>query len=197
MPNRPREFSLDAPGGASTALETELPGSLPTQKLDKELEANDIENAGAQLAAQMEELGYHPVILFGSAASGKTSLLASLLATVRTEPTLLVTTVLGDPLLSLKSKYGRYLQSRSEAFYFKTVQDFIDGRAPAKTNIQLPFFVPVVFRPKNHSELRFAFMESNGEWYRPDRSSDAFFPVLRSEIENFIRHYQKGITFVH
>lgn len=157
----------------------------------------DVEEAGLQLALHVEAGGYHPVILFGNAASGKTSLLLSLFATIKTEPELHTGLFLGEPILDLDTEYGRYLHENSEQFFGQKTQDFIEGKAAPKTALQFPFFVPITFRPDNKPEMKFAFMESNGEWYRPDRSSGRLFPALRRQIEDFISNYQGGITFIH
>jgi hypothetical protein len=158
---------------------------------------DDVEASGARLAADMEAKGYQPVVLFGNAYSGKTSLLLSLLACVKTESELGAGVFLGEPLLARDTAYGRFQAEQSEAFFGRKVQDFIEGTASPKTAIDLPFFVPVNLRPASAPPVTFAFMESNGEWYRPDRSGDRLHPKLRGQIEDFIASYQGGIIFVH
>jgi len=157
----------------------------------------DIEEAGLQLALHVESGGFHPVILFGNAASGKTSLLLSLFAAIKTNPELFTGLFLGDPILDEKTEYGRYLHENSVQFFGQKTQDFIEGKAAPKTALQFPFFVPIIFRPDNKPEMKFAFMESNGEWYRPDRNTGRLFPSLRRQVEDFISNYQGGITFIH
>lgn len=152
---------------------------------------------GFHVAAGLAAAGYHPIVLFGSAGSGKTSLLLSLLALLRDEPELHCGLDLGEPILSVDTPYGRFLREQAEGFYGRKTQDFIEGRAAAKTAIEAPFFIPVVIRPENKPEIRLAFMESNGEWYRPDRESDRLFRPLRQQIEQFLSAYQEPITFIH
>jgi hypothetical protein len=158
---------------------------------------DDVEASGVHLAAGLDAAGYHPVVLFGNANSGKTSLLLSLFALVRTEPSLGTGLELGDAFVATDSLYGKYLREQAEGFFGRKTQDFIEGKASPKTAIELPFFIPVVFRPEAKPEIRFAFMESNGEWYRPDRSSEKLFPKLRQQIEDFLATYQGPITFIH
>jgi hypothetical protein len=158
---------------------------------------DDVEASGVHLAAGLDAAGYHPVVLFGNANSGKTSLLLSLFALLRTEPSLVTGLELGDAFVATDSLYGKYLRDQAEGFFGRKTQDFIEGRASPKTAIELPFFIPVVFRPEAKPEIRFAFMESNGEWYRPDRSSEKLFPKLRQQIEDFLATYQGPITFIH
>lgn len=154
-------------------------------------------NDGFHVAAGLSAAGYHPVVLFGSAGSGKTSLLLSLMALLRDEPELLCGLDLGDPILGLDTAYGRFIRDQAEGFYGKKTQDFIEGRAASKTAIEAPFFIPLVIRPENKPEIRLAFMESNGEWYRPDRGSDRLFVPLRRQIEDLLTAYQDPITFIH
>lgn len=168
---------------------------IPTEAAEAAI--HDVDASGIQLAAGIDAAAYHPVVLFGNANSGKTSLLLSLFALLRTEPDLATGLELGEPIVTTDSLFGRYLYDSAEGFFGKKTQDFIEGRASPKTAIDLPFFVPVIFRPLGKPEIRFAFMESNGEWYRADRSSERLFPALRQQIEDFIACYQAPITFIH
>ena len=104
---------------------------------------------------------------------------------------------LGDPILRSDSEYGRYLIENSEDFFGRKTQDFIEGNAPPASKMELPFFVPIAFRPRLGREVKFAFMESNGEWYRPHRNSNRLFRRLKGQIEDFISNYQGGIIFIH
>ena len=196
----PKEFEFDSADSAPAEKQAPPAPESPRKKKDVrelELQTSDIANAGVLLASQMEAMGYHPVILFGMAASGKTSLLSSLLAVLRTESELEAIAIPGDPILDHQSGYGKFLKSSADQFFGQTVQSFIAGKAPNATKLNLPFFVPVVFQPKGKPEIRVAFMESAGEWYRPDSESDTFFPKLRKEIEEFIRAFPRGISFIH
>lgn len=188
-----------APEPSPEQAETAAAVSVPNTKraIDKEPIGNDVDASGIQLAFGVDAAGYHPVVLFGNANSGKTSLLLSLFALLRTEPQLDTGLELGDPIIPVDSLYGEYLSDQAEGFFGRKTQDFIEGRASPKTAIELPFFIPVVFRPEGKPEIRFAFMESNGEWYRPDRSSEKLFPKLRRQIEDFLATYQGPITFIH
>lgn len=158
---------------------------------------DDIDKGGRRLAEDMDDKGYQPVILFGNAFSGKTSLLLSLLATIRTEASLDTGLTLAPPVLSNTSRYGEYIRTQAEAFWGKRTQEFIEGIAAPKTATELPFFIPVTLSPGNRPEAHFAFMESNGEWYRANRDTDKLFPALRKQIEDFISNYQGGIIFIH
>ena len=115
----------------------------PTLASAYDLSASDVDASGAQLASDMEDKRYQPVILFGNAFSGKTSLLLSLLAAVKTETHLETGLFMAEPLLARDTRYGRYQSEQSEAFFGRKTQEFIQGTASPKTAIDLPFFVPV------------------------------------------------------
>lgn len=182
-------------GGRDNNNVNGLKGEPPRPELPIGIE--NIPDGGLELAAAMEAADYQPVVLFGNAASGKTSLLLSLLAITRTETSLDTGVFLGDPILRSDSEYGRYLIESSEDFFGRKTQDFIEGKAPPASKMDLPFFVPIAFRPRLGREVKFAFMESNGEWYRPDRDSNRLFRRLKGQIEDFISNYQGGIVFIH
>lgn len=160
-------------------------------------ESDDYPDLGEELALHVEAAGCHPVILFGGFSSGKTSLLLSLLATIKTEPGLRTGLQLGDPLLDISSAIGQKQYEMAEETFGKQTQQFIEGVKPKATSLKRPFFIPVDFLPSGNPEARFALMESDGEWYNPDRNSAKVFRPLQPHIEDFIEYYQGPITFIH
>ena len=171
-----------------------LVGKVATSEADA---LRDDPESGRMLAEHMVDAGYQPVILFGNAASGKTSLILSLLSTVKMDARLNAGLSLGSPILDTTKKHGAYLWEQASQFYGLKTQQFIEGTASPRTNIDLPFFIPLVFRPTDKPEAKLAFMESNGEWYRPDRGTSRLFPALKKQIEEFLKHYSGGIVFIH
>lgn len=165
---------------------------------------NDISRLGSDLARSMQDDGYHPVILFGTNYSGKTSVLLSLFSTLMTEPRLNTGLVLCDPILGTATNVSRELHREAVHTFEVKTQAFIEGDKIPKTNVPLPFFIPVEMRPLEKQSVRLAFLESNGEWYRPLRnrgaslsSTDRLYPGLRGEIEDFIASFQGAITFLY
>ena len=181
------------PDPAAPDLQDFVPRSVP----DPSFSEKDIDVSGAQLANDMADKGYQPVIFVGNAGSGKTSVLLSLIALLKRQPDLAASAFLDPPLLDGRSKLGSYQKENAEAFFFKNVQRFIDGNVIPKTAVEVPFFVPVSVRPETAPRVTFAFMESNGEWYRPKKDSNTLFPPLRKSIEEFIQTYQGGIIFIY
>jgi hypothetical protein len=200
------EFVVSGPGGEGQTPASKATGPASQEGIGQstaapysrnDFSAGSVEQAGLHLARDIEAGGYHPVVLFGSAASGKTSLLLSLFAALKVEPDLRTGLAVGDPIMDMSSEYGRYVHENAVQFLAQKTQDFIEGRAAPKTALLYPFFIPVILRPEGKPEQKIAFMESNGEWYRPDRNTSELFPRLKRQIEDFISNYQGGITFIH
>jgi hypothetical protein len=153
---------------------------------------------GRQLAEQMDERGYHPVVIFGSSASGKSSLLTSLLAYLQVDDGAKIQLRLGEPFALDDDAYGQWAHDEATGFFYRSVEEFIGGVAHAATLSPNPFFIPVVIKPHgNLPEMKFAFLESRGDWYNPEEESNEFFQRLREEISSVLVNYQKGISFLH
>lgn len=183
-------------------LKTDTPKAEEASTWD---EASDLRSLGSDLARAMEDEGYHPVILFGTNNSGKTSILMSLFATIVNEAVLDTGLSLCDPLLGSHTRVARELHTEAEHSFEVKTQAFIHGEKIDKTSTKFPFFIPVEFRPPDgRPAVKFAFLESNGEWYRPENSDgrslsqvEKLYPALRGEIESFISNFQGGITFIY
>lgn len=152
---------------------------------------------GRVLAENMSEGGYHPVIIFGTSHSGKSSLLGSLLKCFQVEGSHGVGISFGESLLPEGTSHGKDAVQLAESLFYRSQQEYIDGQGHEATRIQFPFFVPVILRPNNRPPVKFALMESNGESYQPDRGSGRFFQQLKQEVEAVLTHYEKGISFIY
>lgn len=196
MPTRPVTGGQKSLGDSSTAeplksrptqgrpTPTSDPSSLPTGG-----------QIGSELARSMidSEVPYHPVVIVGNSSSGKTHLVVSLLAALNME---------GD--WELRSEFCTDLKGSPEQtregkrLYYELVQKFIQGKGAAATRgVSDVFFVPVKVSSKSDGERQFAFMESAGEWYTPDRDSPEYFQPLRESIKVFLTDFDKPITFVY
>lgn len=151
---------------------------------------------GREIAEKLQEQNYHPVVIFGSANSGKSSLLGSLLSYFQMDLKG-IGIYLGDPIIPKSTPQGEWMFDQAESFFNKSVHEFLDGNAHDATQTMHPFFIPVRVVPPNLPEIKFAFMESNGEWYKPQKETNRYFPELRAEINAILKHYQNGISFIH
>lgn len=198
----PSEERTSTSSAYSTKSET---AEEPTVDDDQWKGGEELRSLGVDLARAMEDEGYHPVILFGTNNSGKTSILMSLFATITNEPMLNTGLSLCDPILGSHARIAKELHREAEHSFQVKTQAFLAGEKIDKTSTKFPFFIPVDFRPPDgRPSVKFAFLESNGEWYRPENSDgrsmsqvDKLYPALRGEIESFIANYQGGITFIY
>jgi len=194
-----------ADAGSDTEARGQAPGrSARNTQADAAPSAEELNRLGTNLARALQEGGYHPVVLFGTNFSGKTSLILSLFGALIAEPKLEAGLTLCDPILGTGSGIGRLLHEDAEHTFDVKTQAFLEGESILKTSLSLPFFIPVEFRPAGKQAVKFAFMESSGEWYRPlkDRSTEfnnvkKLYPGLRAETEEFISAYQGPITFIY
>jgi hypothetical protein len=200
--NSDKKFEISETTEASKLLNKIEP---PQPKISLAKETNqseafselDLTKVGQKIAEVMEELDYHPVIIFGSSNSGKSSLLGSLLSYFQIDTTHGIGIYLGDSLIPTSTPHGKWAYSEAESFFYKSIQEFLDGTAHAATKSRHPFFIPIKINPPNLPEIKFAFMESNGEWYKPQKDTGRYFPELKEEINAILKHYQRGISFIH
>lgn len=211
--NKPRPFDPDdEPKPSSEGSQVARQGNTeksdrpkPTSPPSSQFSGGSVESLGRDLAIAMQEEGYHPVVLFGTNNSGKTSILMSLFSTLSVEPKLETGLTLCDPILGSRTDIAKHLHREAQHLFEIKTEAFLSGEKIPVTRTSLPFFVPVEFRPPDdRPPMKFAFLESNGEWYRPlvsDGTSlsdtEKLYPDLRKEIEDFIAHYQHGITFIY
>jgi hypothetical protein len=150
-----------------------------------------------QLSGELLSKGYHPVMLFGTRASGKSSLLASLFYYLQSDPESPAIAVLGEWIVPTETAYGQSVADAATRFFNHVVNNFHDGEAAPITQDEVPFYIPVILRPNNgQPEIKLAFLESKGEWYRIQRSSKDLFPELRDEVADVYQNYKYGISIL-
>lgn len=196
--DRDESFKVTRPSKSPAAESPVVPAGGETESPVRATTSDIGQRLGRQLAGQMDEQGYHPVVLFGSSASGKSSLLASLLAYLQVDTTAKVEIQLGDRLLLDDQDYGSWAHDEATAFFYRSVEEFIGGTAHPATVSKNPFFIPVVLKPHNGMpEAKFAFLESRGEWYQPKMETNEVFQRLREEVSGVLLNFPKGISFLH
>lgn len=151
---------------------------------------------GKEMAAIFKDKGVHPVLIFGSKGSGKTSLIASLFKYMRDRPEAAASIDLaeelfpeGDPRWTKRIAWAR------EVFYKKAFE-FIDKQAPATTQEDQPFFIPVRLT-QNGVFTYFAFLEGKGEWYMPDYQSDVPFRKFKGFIQGVLQAFSNPSTVLY
>ena len=153
---------------------------------------------GKEVAAIFKDKGVHPVLIFGSKGSGKTSLIASLLKYMRDRPEAAASIELAEELFPENDpKWTRRIEWAQNVF-FKTGFDFIVDRvAPPSTLESLPFFIPVKVTLQNGTFSYFAFLEGKGEWYMPDYDAQVPFRKFKGFIQGLLQSFSNTSTVLY
>jgi hypothetical protein len=179
-----------------TQSEPVIPLTQPKSPVNLSV-ADEFRAQGKKLANKMMELDIHPVIIVGSKGTGKTAMLTSLLALLKSPSGEAVNIQLDEPLIALSDPYGKEVYDSAKQYYHQGANGVIAGQAMQATTDRLPFFIPLVITPKNGPPVRFAFLESAGEWYETKPDSIDFYPDFKHEIEEVLRHYSGATTTIY
>lgn len=155
------------------------------------------DGSGRQMADGLREKGYHPVIIFGTTASGKSTLLSSLIGYFVREPAASIS-LADEWIVPLNSEYEHYQYEEAKRFYNHGVLSILSGKTHVKTMTEYPFFIPVIVKPNNGlPAIKLAFLESKGEWYTPKPDSPEYYQPLKQEISDVLSHFPGGISVLH
>lgn len=153
--------------------------------------------AHGSLAKELHRKGYHPIMLFGTRAAGKSSLLASLFYYLQSDSKSPAIAVGGEWIFPTESTYGKAVADAATRFLNHVVDDFHNGVAAPMTQDEHPFYIPIILRPNNgQPEVKLAFLESRGEWYQIDKNSKEFYPELRKEVSDVYKNFPNGISIL-
>jgi len=149
---------------------------------------------GESLGKSLSDNGFHPVLIFGTAATGKTTFLTSMLSFFTSTPDVGVTITLGDPIST--TEVGMKAHESSEKLFHLQVNNYLNGLAPVQNQESFPFFVPVELRRRRNQEItRIALMESSGELWSV-ASKKNFVQEIREEIIDVYANYLRPITVI-
>ena len=150
------------------------------------------------LARSLIEKKYHPVMIFGTQASGKSSMLASLFHYLQNDPRSQAICMLGEWILPIETTEGKRVADAVSRFFNRAVMNFNNGEAVPRTQTDtVPFFIPVVLRPNNGKpDIRIAFLESSGENYQIKADSASYFPSLKSEVTDVYRNFPGSLSIL-
>jgi hypothetical protein len=161
-------------------------------------EARDAKAAGRRvfpLGQRLHAINRHPVLMFGTTSSGKSTILMSFIANLMQNPDVSIT--LGEPI------YPAGHERRDEAhrfaleFFERRAQDFIYGRSMLRTTeIPYPMFLPIdIQRSRDPLPVKFAFLEGKGEWYEPSAAArGSLYQELRDEVADVLKFYDSPLS---
>jgi hypothetical protein len=149
---------------------------------------------------RMDQENIHPVLIFGTSESGKSTLLLSLLSYGQKSPEI-AACVSNKPILPPADPDSAKAHSEATAFFTDEVGKFRKGDLTYLTQRTDPLFIPIDIAPKNDARnLRFAFLEGDGEWYTmqtaADRTKYQVIPDLKKPISQILNSYSKGISII-
>ncbi len=151
---------------------------------------------GQELATIFKDNNVHPILIFGSKGSGKTSLLASLFGYIQQSDLAAATLALRDDIFPSQNPQWTAHIAWARQLFHRIVLDFIGHKAPRSTSEESPFFVPVKLTLTTGDEASFAFLEGRGEWYMPDHNSDIPYKPFHALLEGLLQHYNGSATAI-
>lgn len=149
---------------------------------------------GNSLGTTMFMNKIHPVLIFGTAATGKTTFLTSMLSFFTSMPDVGATVTLGDRLSD--SEAGTQAHESAEKIFHQRVNEYLGGKAPTITQDLFPFFIPLELRKTgNRFATKVALMESSGELWSVQNAPNNV-QILRTEILDVYRTYPKPLSVI-
>jgi hypothetical protein len=149
------------------------------------------------LSEQLLENEYHPVLIYGTRASGKTTLLTSLFAYMNFDLSAPGTCKLGKEIIPQNSDYGRRVLSEARDIFENDVPNFYRGITAKSTRLETPIFIPLEFIPRSTgAPVKIAFMESQGEFYHVDSENRKGEIQLKKEVLDIYKYYPEGLSII-
>ena len=168
--------------------------SAPVAESEDQMTA---QQRGQYLAARFKDEGIHPILIFGAVASGKTSLLASLFQYIHHATTSNAILTLELDTIPTDTKAWQDMRRYATTLFERKVYEFMTQKAAPATLDELPFFIPVILRPNDKSERKFAFLEGRGEWYTSDVTADSLHQPFQGEVEGLLRNFNEPLTVIY
>jgi hypothetical protein len=133
----------------------------------------------------------HPVFVFGTTASGKTTALQSLIYYARQHG---MHISLGSSIFPNDYPEARERNKDAKDFFDNGVTSFAHAELPAPTQKSAPFFVPIDIEV-DRKVWKFAFLEGMGEWYERE-SVGGPYRQFQPEIRAILEQYSFGVSII-
>lgn len=150
------------------------------------------------LADRLLALGRHPVIIFGSRVSGKSTFLMSLVQCANNSER--VSLKPGESVLDRTNPRYASVNDAADQFLKRDALAFGMGKSVPRTEFTQPFFIPVdIQRTDATIPTKIAFLEGRGELYEADiaGNSPRPQPELPEEVKDILRRYPESITIIY
>lgn len=168
-------------GGASAGINSTL-----SRDVQREM--------GHELSAIFRDNNIHPVVIFGSAGSGKSFLIASLLRYAKsTSESGLSLSPMFDVIPDHDQKWKDFTALASDSYY-KRDREIQNGLVLKADANEIPFFIPLRLKLESGVEINFAFLEGKGEWYTPDWNAKIPIKPFQDLLIGFLEQFNAGVT---
>jgi hypothetical protein len=154
-------------------------------------------------SVRLEEDERHPVLVFGSSRSGKSTMIMSLINALEKagrEGGVSVSASFGRSFYAKRDARSDHQMQYARDFYETAAHNFISGRqALDSTQADVPFFVPIDLTVHGHEKgvVRIAILDSRGEWYVPSAESNVpMYQELKEDIVEVLKNYSHGVSII-
>lgn len=181
--------------------QAEQPEQGPIQRKGSRLVYRD-PNASVPPSQRLEQDERHPVLVFGSSDSGKSTLIMSIINAVEKsgrDGGVSVGLSFGNSFYAKRDAKAEAQRELAKDFFEAGSTNFILGReALETTQVDFPFFIPLDLRIKgsNLKPVKIAIMDGRGEWYEPHRTGAIPFKDLQDDIVEVLKNYSRGISII-
>lgn len=152
--------------------------------------------AGFSLGQRLVDLRRHPVLLFGTTAAGKTTILLSLINAWKKAQ---ISVSLGESILPKEHPNHALVDEYAKAIVERKYEDFVYGRKVlGTTEIVAPFFIPLDLQLTDEtSPVRLALLECKGEWFEPSGAVEgSIYRPLRDELVDVLRNCSDPLSLI-
>lgn len=155
------------------------------------------ENVDFSLSEQLIDKDYHPVLIFGTRASGKTTLLTSLISYMNYDPDSPGICHLGEEIVPNSSRYGIRVLAEAKDIFYNDVPNFHRGIAAKRTRLENPIFIPLKFMPKvKAAAAKIALLETEGEFFQVDSRERRGELILKNEIIDIYKYFPERLSII-
>lgn len=147
------------------------------------------------LAKELTSRDMHPILIFGTRAAGKSTLLTSLFSYLNLNAQSPGSCSLDEPLVPVNNVYGEEIDKEVKRFFNFSVLQFVDGSPAERTELKFPIFIPLKFSARNNGKnVKVAFLESPGEFYAVNSANSDYFPTMKNEIQEVYEFFPNSIS---
>jgi energy-coupling factor transporter ATP-binding protein EcfA2 len=164
--------------------------------------SQDPKDVAFELSRELSERNFHPVLLYGTTSSGKSTLLASILGYLQADENSNLDLKRQARLIPGDGSYSDEIHAEANKFLDATLYDYRRNleAAPA-TRFQYPIFIPVTMKRRtgSNTEVNFAFLEAQGEFHNPEMNGNHFigFKPLKEEIAAVLKNFPGGLSIIY